>query len=159
MTKKNHTAALLLLAAAGALAGCEPSSGQNDSQTMLVKCMKGNLARASVDLKSDDFKKLADQCASFIKAQEYLCAYTSDEEQKRRNDYEASLNPEALKGFKEICGQGIFDPKNVIDGANDLADKVGDGLRNVSDGISEFGSSLSDALSGDSKDKDKEGQK
>ncbi len=109
---------------------------KNNFQTMLVKCQKQHLTEASIQLEAKEFKELYDTCQAFNKTQKNLCAYGSDEEKKTRNDYESRLSPEALAGFKEICGEGLFDRKNVSDGIDNFTQSVSDGFDGMVDSIS-----------------------
>jgi ribosomal protein L7/L12 len=129
------------------ISGCE----KNTNQDMLVKCRKANITQASINMESGKFKQLYDDCKAFVSAQENLCAYSSEEEKTARNNYEASLNEEALKGFKEICGSGLFDTKNVVDGIDSLTDKVSSGVDSMVDGINSAAESISEKFSSDDK--------
>ena len=137
------TIVCLLALLAGA--GCD----RNNSQEMLVRCRDASLAKASIDMNTADFKKLHDECAVFTEAQSRLCAYASEEERKNRNSYEATLNPEALAGFKEICSRGLFDTKNVVDGMEKAKDKLSSGLDSVKDGLSSAADAVAEKFGSD----------
>ena len=134
---------VLLAGSAVLVSGCD----RNTSQDMLIQCQKANITKASTEMNPGKFKQFYDECKAFVDAQKNLCAYATEEERLMRNNYEASLNEEALKGCKEICGGNFFDAKDVVDGISNMTDKIGSGVNTVIDSVNSTADSISKKFS------------